>query len=165
MIKRTIILITIILCTANLYSLIHVNDIREVFPNGPESMILENNIVTGSINFLKSQADASSLLSEVEKSANENFDFLLAEDYLKKAKDNMAISLIYFKNAIEVGKRIGYNEEKKVAFQTFNYDNFISTNNMIDQIAKKVKSYMIKNDVLGVYQENVNNLKRIQINY
>jgi hypothetical protein len=141
--------------------LLVMNDITCTFPVGPDKNLIEDNIIEGSKHFLKARSYIDLICYEYEKSAKENLNFSGSIDLTNKAIQELNEAIIRYNNAIEIGNRIGYIEEKRSLFTDFSYDAFIQNQNLNPQIASVVKEYLSKFDVLGLYSRNVDNIKAI----
>jgi hypothetical protein len=159
--KKIIFFTIILIFTLKAQPLVTVNDITCAFSEGSEKSSIEENIVEGSIHFLQSKSSADLLLCEIEKSANREFNYSLSIEYVEKAISELEISRASYINAIEIGKRIGYIKEKVDWFKFFDYDSFIKDNNLNGELALKVKYYLFRGDVIGIYQQNIDNITNI----
>jgi hypothetical protein len=158
--KIFLVMFTLILYISG-YSFIVMNDINCSFNEGPEKILLEDNVILGATHFLNSKSNADLLLMEYEKSGRQEFNFTLALEYVEKAIAELEISKEKYVKATEIGERLGYIETKQSWFKEFNYDTFIVENNLNREIAGIVKGYLIKGDVLGVYRHNLDNIDGI----
>lgn len=145
----------------NLNAVIAMNDLECIFSENPEKSLIKDNVISGAIGFLLSKSYSDLILMEYEKSAKETFNYPAVLDHLDKTISALEGSKESYIKAKEIGERLGYMENKISWFKGFNYDEFISTNKLNNDIALKVKSYLSKSDVIGLYQENINNITDI----
>ncbi len=161
MIKKLICVLGMFILSYNIFSSIDVNDIMCAFAESAEKKYIEENVIDGSTQYLISKANATLLLCEFEKAGRAEFNFPLALEYTEKAIEALETALGYYGTAREIGQRLGYSTQKVDWFKSFNYDDFAKSNKMNMEIAAKVKGYLSKCDVLGIYQHKMDNLKSI----
>jgi hypothetical protein len=161
---KKVFLVTIIALLAfslKIYAFVWANDLECLFSENPEKTILSENLVNGSIHFLKSKQYADLLLYEYEKSALPGYNFFPSLDHIEKALYELNSAKTKYREAITIGKRIGYNEAKVNWFKSFDYDSYSTMNNLNAGTAQRVKNYLIKNDVLGIYQHCIDEVDEI----
>jgi len=147
---------------SKLYGLIYYNDIVCFFNDVPEKQDMAKNMIEGSNNFLKAHSEAFKLLSVYEMSELQtDICTLDATSTVKNSILYIGQALINFENAISIGKKIGYNESKMNWFTTFDYEYLRVEKGLNAEIYSKVKYSLQKGDVLGLYQQNITNLKEI----
>jgi hypothetical protein len=159
--KKYFIVIFILFVALNLHSLIVMNDLNCIFTDGSEKILIEDNVVAGAIHFLHSKANTDLLLVEFEKSARQDFNFSLALEYVEKAMAELEAAKVNYARAAEIGERIGYIEKKMAWFKDYDYDTFITKNNLNKEIAGIVKGYLINADILGVYKHSITNINEL----
>lgn len=138
-----------------------VNDLDCAFKDSTEKAILTTEVVTGSLHFLKAKSNIDMLLYEYEKSALQSFNTAVSFDYLEKGIAELEASRKSYNEALLIGTRLGYSQAKSELFQSFNYDDLIQLSNYNQLIATKVKNYLSKGDILGLYKKNIENLDEI----
>lgn len=147
---------------SKLDGLIYYNDIVCFFNDVPEKQEMAKNMIEGSNNFLKAHSEAFKLLSVYEMSELQtDICTLDATASVKNSILYIEQALINFENAISIGKKIGYNESKMNWFTTFDYEYLRVEKGLNAEIYSKVKYSLQKGDVLGLYQQNITNLKEI----
>ena len=98
---------------------------------------------------------------EYEKSANQTFNCALALEYTEKAIAGLESAKVNYMEAKNIGERIGYIEAKTNWFKEFDYDGFITNNKLNKEIAGRVKSYLLKADILGIYGKSIDDIDKI----
>lgn len=161
--KKLIVILCLLAINIPAYSLICVNDINCIFTESPDKPLIETHVVVGSAYFLESKSNADLLLMEYEKSANQTFNCALALEYTEKAIAGLESAKLNYIEAKNIGERIGYIEAKTNWFKEFNYDGFIMENNLNKEIAGRVKSYLVKADILGIYGKSIDDIDKILI--
>ena len=149
--------------TQQIQAFVSANDIVPVFgdDDAQKKQQIEYYVVSGTSLFLQSQSYSNLLLNEYELSGNQDFNFNVAVGYAEKAISLLENSLNQYKKAKETGEIIGYNPQKINLFKSFDYEKFINYNGLNGVIAQKVQSYMQSGDILGIYQQNIDNLTGI----
>jgi len=143
------------------YALIYCNDLNCLFSEGSEKVQIEDNVVAGAIHFLHSKANTDLFLMEYEKSARQAFNYSLALEYVEKAIDELETAKVNYTGAVDIGERIGYIEKKIAWFKDYDYDTFITENNLNKEIAGMVKAYLINADILGVYKHSIDSINEL----
>jgi len=159
--KKIISVLLFFLFSVHTYALIYCNDLNCIFTDGSEKILIEDNVVAGAIHFLHSKANTDLLLMEFEKSARQDFNFSLSLEYVEKAMAELEAAKVNYARAAEIGERIGYIEKKMAWFKDYDYDTFITKNNLNKEIAGIVKGYLINADILGVYKHSINNINEL----
>ncbi len=161
MMKKILLTAFVLLLCLNAYTFVVLNDLNCSFTEGPEKILIEDNVVSGAAHFLYSKSYADLLLMEYEKSARQSFNYSLALEYVEKAIAELEASKDNYVRAAEIGQKIGYIEVKQPWFKEFDYDSFIVENNLNKETAGVVKSYLEKGDVLGIYGHTIDNIDGI----
>jgi hypothetical protein len=145
----------------SIHGLLCLNDLSCLFSEGSEKVQIEDNVVAGAIHFLNSKANTDLFLMEYEKSARQSFNYSLALEYVEKAIDELEAAKGDYTSAAEIGKSIGYIEKKIAWFKDYDYDTFITKNNLNKEIAGIVKAYLINADILGVYKHSIESINEL----
>lgn len=153
--------IIFVFLTLQMNAFVTLNDVHCLFNDGSEKIQIEENMIGGAAYFLLSKSYADLLLYEYEKSAKQEFNFATSFEYVEKAIQEITFSKMKYVTALDIGKKIGYAENKIDWFKTFNYDDFISENKLNKEIAEKVKNHLVRYDVIGIYQQNIDYINQI----
>lgn len=140
-----------------------VNDLECSFSEHPEKTLLSENVVNGSIHFLKAKISIDSLLYEYEKSALETFNVAASLEHIENAISELETARIRYIETIKIAQRIGYNQKKANMFKSFDYEGYRSYNKYNHEISQKVINYLSNFDVIGVYQKCVDDIEDIQV--
>jgi hypothetical protein len=160
--KKTVsLVIVIVFLTIQMNAFVTLNDVHCLFNEGSEKIQIEENMIDGAAHFLLSKSYADLLLYEYEKSAKQEFNFSMSLEYLEKAIQEVNFSKMKYAAALDIGRKIGYAENKIDWFKTFNYDDFIRDNKLNKEISEVVKSYLVRYDVIGIYQQNIDYINQI----
>jgi hypothetical protein len=153
----------ILFTSQQIQAFVSANDIVPVFSDeeSDKKQQIEYFVVSGTSLFLQSQSYSNLLLNEYELSGNQSFNCTGALGYAEKAISLLENSLNQYTKAKEAGEIIGYNPQKINLFRFFDYERFITDNSLNAVIAQKVQSYMQTGDILGLYQQNIDNLTGI----
>ncbi len=161
LIKTTLIIICIITVVQYSHSLLVMNNITCVFPDGQEKTLIENNVIDGSECYLRALSFANLVCVEFEKSAKQELDFNQSIELAGKAISELEEAIEKYSDAKVIAVKIGYNQLKREMFTSYNYDTLIQNYNFNMEIAGVVKNYLKSFDVIGIYQHNIDNLKGI----
>lgn len=161
--------ITMFILSASLFILfanvlpafIYMNDIVCAFNESPEKLLLEANVVEGTKYFIKGQISIASLLYEYESQTTTTTSTLSSLGYADKAIADLKLSIEKYQEAKSIGERLGYNENKKSLFESFPYDSYIASHELNFDTATAVKSFLEKFDIIGIYDQNISNIKDI----
>lgn len=133
------------------------NDIVPVFPIEDRDRI-EGAVIAGAIHFLQAKSYAALLLQEYEKSCKQVINYSAALDYVEKAISELELSKREYMESIAAGTQAGYVENSIRKFKIFDYDKFESEKDLNKDLMLSVKSYLSAGNILGAYQENVDNI-------
>lgn len=159
---KTIILIAIlVLIVHSLSGVVVINDLACLFNNESEKVIVETNVIKGASNFLLSKSSADLFLMEYEKACLQEMNFDNSAGYIENAILYLELAKEKYIQAKDTGERLGYIQTKVPWFENFNYDVFISANKLNTDISAKVKSFLSKADVIGIYKENLSYIDKI----
>ncbi len=148
---------------SNLSAIIYFNDIVCYFNDTPEKQDLVNSMIDGAANFLKAHSEATVFLSLYELADLQNeFNIIDSNTAIKSAIQSIDNALASFNNAVNIGKKIGYNDVKTTMFTAFNYDALCIDRRFNVEIFARVKSFLQKADIIGIYQENISNIGEIR---
>lgn len=152
--KSLILTAAIFLFSCLAHAFVTLNDVYCAFTEGSEKPIIEENIVEGAKYFLQSQSTVSLILYEYEKSAQSPLEYTNCLEHVEKAIKELNTSKEKYTNAADIGKRIGYIQQKVGWFKAFDYEIFVSVNKLNNEVAGKVKNYLYNCDIVGLYQRN-----------
>lgn len=157
--KKYIIFLVLISITRFGFGVIFMNDIVCSFIECVEKEEIKVYMTDGASNFLKANAETMAMLSLLETSGLSITDDSTAElAHLNNAIKSIDASLVYFKKAFDIGKRIGFSQNRLNLFYAFNFDELISSRSLNSEIAQELKFHLSKGNVLAVYQLNINRL-------
>lgn len=149
--------------TLSLCGFVTLNNIECIFNEVPQKAALKDGMVKGSAFFLQSFSTSNQLLKIYEESETGVFDKDKAISLAKEVIETLNLAKTYYSNAKKIGEEIGYSPEKITRFSSFNYDAYIAQWNLNPDVANAVKGFLEKNDVLGIYQQNIDNIGEIVI--
>lgn len=136
------------------------NDIVPVFPVEARDEI-EGAVIEGAIHFLQAKSYTALLLQEYERSGRQAMNYTAALGLVEKAIIELETSKTEYTASIAAGTRSGYVAEKIEQFKVFDYDSFTSENSLNKDLMLSVKSYLSCGNILGAYQENVDNICKV----
>lgn len=139
------------------------NDIVPAFQDDTEKYKIENKVIEGAAHFLKSKSFADIILYEYEKSTNQTLNYTALLENTENAISELESSKLKYIEALEIGRKTGYDETKTDWFKNFDYDTFINANHLNKDIAFIVKDYLARGDITGLYQKNISNIEEILI--
>lgn len=145
----------IVMCATLLNGAIAFNDLVCAFNDQPEKQTIENNVVSGASYYLLSKSFADLFLMEYEESTFQSFNFESAISSIDKAIANLELSKEKYRQAKDIGARLGYISQKVSWFENFTYDNFVAANKLNSEIASRVKVFLEKCDIVGIYNQNI----------
>jgi hypothetical protein len=108
-------------------------------------------IIEGAGYFLKSHSDMLLILNKVELSALSGPDYPGMQALMKDALENMEKAGETYKSLIAAAKETPYNPEVITKLMMFDYETFRETNGLNKDIFSRVKNYLVKGDVTGLY--------------
>ncbi|MCK4764155.1 MAG: hypothetical protein KAW12_18290 [Candidatus Aminicenantes bacterium] len=160
--KKTIFLflVTFLVSTMTVEAFVVMNDVVPAFPQQNREKI-EAAVIEGTIRFLQAKSYADLLLKEYEKSAKQALDYTAALDYAEKTITELETAKREYETSIAVGSRAGYAAGNIQRFKTFDYGQFESGKELDNHLMTAVKSYFSAGDILGAYQENIDNIDGI----
>lgn len=151
--------LVILLSTFN-HALIFHNDIMPAFPPQDRPKI-ESAVIDGAVHFFLAQSHASLLMMEYERSAKQPLNNSVALTHTLNAINELEKSVEDYGQAVIFAIQAGYFSETISKFKTFNYDSFSLANQMNSDTMVLVKAYFSAGSIVGVYQQNVDNLNDI----
>lgn len=162
--KKTILFLVMVVLVfiGSLYPLAVFNDIVPAFPES-ERGIIEDNVIEGATNYLVAKSHIALIVAEYEKSAKQSLDYESALSYTDKAIDELEVSLKYYNSGIELGKRAGYVTPIIEKFKKFDYQSLTISKKLNESEMARVKGYFSIGNILGAYQQNVENISGILI--
>jgi hypothetical protein len=154
-----VILITL-LNTQQIQAFVWANDIVRAFDDesGEKQQQIEGHVITGASLFLQAQSQANLLLNEYELSGSQPFSCTVSLEYTEKTIALLENARDEYMKAKENGEAAGYNPGKTSLFKSFDYDAFIADNRLNKDIAKKVRDYLRTGNILGIYQQTIDDL-------
>ncbi|MGD2090251.1 MAG: hypothetical protein PVH61_29010 [Candidatus Aminicenantes bacterium] len=115
---------------------------------GPSMGVL---IMDGAGYFLRSHSHMLLLLNRVELSELYGPDYPGMQAVVNNALENMQKAGDTYKSLIATAKETPYNPEVITKLMMFDYENFRDTNGLNKDIFSRVKKYLVKGDVTGLY--------------
>jgi hypothetical protein len=119
----------------------------------PMSMSMHNYIVEGAGYFLDSHSNFQLFLSRVEMSEINGVYYNKLREILYKAIEDMEKAREAYYNLKIKADTTPYKENMIEALRAFDYDGLRETNRLIPYIFEKVKGYLSKGDVRGLYAD------------
>ncbi len=108
-------------------------------------------IIEGAGYFLKSQSHILMLLNNLELSTLSGPDYPGMQALVNNALDNMEKAGETYKSLIAAAKETPYNPVVIIKLTGFDYENFEKINGLNKDIFTRVKKYLVKGDVTGLY--------------
>ena len=118
-------------------------------------------IVEGAGYFLNSHSNFQAFLSRVEMSEINGADFNELREILYKTIEDMEKAREAYYNLKIKADNTPYKENVIDELRAFDYDSFREANGLIPLIFEKVKGYLSKGDVRGVYANGLSNTETI----
>lgn len=115
---------------------------------GPSIGVL---IIDGAGYFLQSHSHMLLLLNKVELSELYGPDYPGMQAVVNNALDNMQKAGETYKSLIAAAKETPYDPEVITKLMMFDYDTFRETNGLNKDIFSRIKKYLVKGDVIGLY--------------
>jgi hypothetical protein len=159
--KKVFLVIFISTVVLNLQAFIWINDVDCVFSEGYEKSVLREQVISGTMHVLKSKSYIYSFFYEYEKSALQSYNTSESLIFIERSIAELESAKIEYNIALRIGKSIGYINSKVNWFKSFDYDDFVKSNNLNSEIALKVKNYLSSCDIIGIYQQNISNINDI----
>jgi len=158
------IIVSLAVLTIPNYSALFLNNIAEGFGNGDgKNQQIEEYVVAGAKSFIESYKNALALIDAFEIKPSQAADisaaFIFTENALRQLQDSRS----HYAKAKELGEQAGYNMTFIVKFKVFDYDEYIDKYGLNKEIAGIVKKYLKEGDILGVYEQNIDNIDAIII--
>jgi hypothetical protein len=153
-------LILVTSLNTQILAFVYCNDIVRTFndESGVRQQQIEGHVITGASLFLQAQSQANLLLNEYELSGSQPFSCTVSLEYTEKTIALLENARDEYMKAKENGEAAGYNPEKTSLFKSFDYDAFIADNRLNKDIAKKVRDYLRTGNILGIYQQTIDDL-------
>lgn len=153
-------LLLLLLVPFLLNSAVYMNDIEEAFlpPNNEE---IGDSMIDGASYFMESYSVAMMLIYEREIAEKGNFNAANSSRNVDMSIYKLELSKNCYIKAVNLAKKIGYNPSRIDQLKNFDYDNFRLESNLDIQIMDEVKKYLLKGDVIGLYNKNVENIELI----
>ena len=108
-------------------------------------------IMEGAGYFLKSHAQVLMLLNKVELSELHGMDYPGMQALVKDALENMEKADETYQSLISAARQTPYNPEVIAKLLVFDYETFRETNGLNSDIFYRVKKYLVRGDVTGLY--------------
>ena len=108
-------------------------------------------IIDGAGYFLKSHSQMLMLLNQVELSERYGNDYPGMQVLVKDALDNMQKADETYKSLVAAAKATPYDPDVIAKLTVFDYDSFREANGPNKDIFSRVKKYLVKGDVTGLY--------------
>ncbi len=127
----------------------------------PMSTSMHTYIVEGAGYFLDSHSNLQAFLSRVEMSEINGIDYNELREILYKTIEDMEKAREAYYNLKIKADNTPYEENVIEQLGAFDYDGFQEANGLIPFIFEKVKGYLSKGDVRGVYANGLSNTETI----
>jgi len=162
--KKIIVLLLLVLLSLPIVvrGTVDMNDIILVFPQENRTEI-EASVIEGAIQFFVAKAHADLLFAEHERSAKQAFDYEAAGVYVEKAITAMSKAVDEYGKSLSLAKAAGYLPEVTAQFKSFDYEAHRTAFKMENDTLTRVKAYFLQGDIVGAYNQNVENLSEIQV--
>jgi hypothetical protein len=108
-------------------------------------------IIEGAGHFLMSHSEMLKFLNKIELSELTGPDYSELQDIINRAIESMENASETYKNLISIAKETPYNMDVISKLRIFDYAGYMKTNGLNRVIFKKVKYFLRKGDVIGVY--------------
>ena len=127
----------------------------------PMSMSMHTYIVEGAGYFLDSHSNFQAFLSRVEMSEINGVDYNELREILYKSIEDMEKAREAYYNLKITADNTPYKEPVIEALRAFDYDGFQEANGLIPYIFEKVKGYLSKGDVRGIYADALSSMESL----
>ena len=139
------------------------NDVVCAFSPSTEKIKLQDNMIAGASSFLAANGKAFLLLSIYERDCNGNLDITAALIHAREALSDLEKARTLYGKALNIGKELGYNEYKRPMFSSYNFSEVTQEKKLNEPIADRVKTFLVGMDVVGLYEQNLQNVDSICI--
>jgi hypothetical protein len=138
------------------------NDIPPAFDT-TERMAMDDLTVEGTSYFLLSNADAFRLLYEVEigYGYGKQFNFTLARELIGSAIQKLEAAKTKYREILARSLNADYVDTIVKDLKGFNYESFARENGLNGEVMKELKGFLIRGDIQGLYQRNIENIQDI----
>ncbi|MCP5052153.1 MAG: hypothetical protein GY940_33610 [bacterium] len=136
------------------------NDIPPAF-DSPANGAMETMTIEGTSFFLKSNADVFLLLNEVEVGYPDHLNFTNAQTLTDSAITKLETAREKYLEIITVGSGTAYVSAMMDRLTTFDYKGFTQDRELNGEIMTKLQVYLVKGDIMGLYEKNIENIDRI----
>lgn len=123
---------------------------------------IENYIIAGAGYYLKGNAYIQSLLNLVELQDNDGIDESEIILLVNNALDNITLARETFAKLIETAEATPYNPFMIVILRHFDYETFMTVNNLNPVIFKELQSYLYCGDITGTFKRSYYNIYNIE---
>jgi hypothetical protein len=110
-------------------------------------------VVEGAGHFLKSHATILDFLNKIELNDLNGADFIELQNLIDTAIFHMENARLAYADLTQLAEVTPYNPDVIAALRTFNYGKFRHDNELNFEIFWKVRSYLKRGDVRGVYRK------------
>jgi hypothetical protein len=138
----------------------HINDIVPVFPDA-EAAEIEDAVIEGASFFFKANAEIMTLYSHCERNYGSYLDYPNCLSSVNSALDYFTNSKEKYKRAVSIGSAAVCKSEKTGLLKNFDYDGFAIKKGLNKDAMGKVKGYLVKADVTGIYQKAADDTGKI----
>ncbi|UCH98163.1 MAG: hypothetical protein JSV88_15290 [Candidatus Aminicenantes bacterium] len=122
---------------------------------------LRDRINKSATNFLASYSHLLMFLKDVEASEAKNVDYNAFKLNLDETIEYMESTKKNYTEIVEMTKQLPYNKSVILKLENFRYDQFQESNNLRKDVFEKVKTFLIKGDVRGMYKKTLSQLDNI----
>ncbi len=123
---------------------------------------IENYIIAGAGYYLKGNAYIQSLLNLVELQDSNGIDEAELLQMVNNALDNITRARETFAKLIDTAEATPYNPVVIEILHHFDYETFMTVNNLNPVIFKELQSYLSRGDITGTFKRSYYNIYNIE---
>ncbi|NIM11044.1 MAG: hypothetical protein GTO45_03580 [Candidatus Aminicenantes bacterium] len=160
MIRKSMVISIIfsILLTSNIHGLFILNETDCVFVNcgkGEDSRTtpIKFYIIKGAEHFLKSYSSMLLFLNRIESSELKGIDYIELQEILNTAIVDLQVAKVAYFDLKNAASNILYNQEIISKLNKFDYAAYKGKYILCGPIFEKVKSFLEKGDIIGIYND------------
>ena len=113
---------------------------------------IEFYIVQGAGYFLEANMDIQSLLRQVELQDLQGIDYQEMQAVVNRARENMNNAKQTYELLIQTAQKTPYNQPVIEILKNFDYESFVKENSLNGAIFEKVRGFLQKGDITGVFK-------------
>jgi hypothetical protein len=122
---------------------------------------LKGRIIKGATNFLAAYSHLLMFLKDVETLEAQEVDYNAFKTNLDGTIEYMESAKKNYLELVEKTKQLPYKKSVILKLENFNYDQFQESMNLRKDVFEKVKTFLSKGDVRGMYKETLSQLDNI----